>query len=216
MSQKTLRIGKDDLPIANWQTEHLVQPDNTGPTDDIDMGFSGRLCNICMIPLMSQVVCCAKLVKAEPVGELSVVEMGCLELNGVTGADTLVKANGNLRVSVRLHNVTWKNLTLPRNKNVRTLHSAREKSEPQCVRSVQNTMEQLMDREIDPLFDLYHAHKLELHKLREVIRSYSCAFAKDNLDLGQCGEFSPPEEPHQFFNGCIISPTREGVKWIDR
>lgn len=81
MSQKTLRIGKDDLPIANWQTEHLAQPDIIGPIDDIDMRFSVRLCNICTIPFMSQAICWAKLAKAVPIGELGVVEMVGLELN---------------------------------------------------------------------------------------------------------------------------------------
>lgn len=68
-----------------------------------------------------------------------------------------------------------------------TFLSAHEDAEPQCVRSVQNSMKQLTDGEIDSLFYLSHVHEPELHKLKEVIWSYSCSSAKGNLDLGQCG-----------------------------
>lgn len=93
--------------------------------------------------------------------------------------------NGNLGVSVRVHNVTLKDLALSRNKNVGTFHSAYE--DPQCVCSVQNTTEKLRVTEIHSLFDLSHVYGQEHHELRDVIRSYSGASAKGNLDLVKCG-----------------------------
>lgn len=40
---------------------------------------------------MSEVICWAKFAKAVPPGELGVIEMGDMAINGVTGADILVR-----------------------------------------------------------------------------------------------------------------------------
>lgn len=95
-ARKGLSIGHEHIPIVIWRADTLPPPAHVMCKEKtVHSSLSVLLCGRCRIPATREVICWAKLAKAVPPGEMGVVKIGNMAINGVTGADVLVQVNQN-------------------------------------------------------------------------------------------------------------------------
>lgn len=180
-SRGILVIKGEEVPILNWQT--TVTRSSRG----VPGGESTpvRLTEEFKLPPLSESICVGVLPVSVPVGKLGVLEVDNLGVNGLTGANALIRVHEERFVPVRIANLTQQELTLPRNKIVASLVDV-EVADP-LPEANEVPIRGIETLDVEKMFELSHIGSTERERIVALITKYSDAFALDNLDLGHCG-----------------------------